>query len=68
MARRSSSKESKLPRRGYALVTVAVCDENGFTHQYERIEAPIGAVRDAMALLHLQSTALDAAAADARTA
>jgi hypothetical protein len=41
-------------------VTVVVVDENGFSHQYERIEAPIGAVRETLAMLHLQSTALSA--------
>jgi len=35
-----------------------VVDENGFSHQYERIEAPIGAVRETLGMLHLQSTAL----------
>ena len=64
MGGRPTRAESRLPRRGCALVTVVVVDENGFSHQYERVEAPVGAVRETLAMLHLQSTALaDEAAA-----
>jgi hypothetical protein len=66
MGAKSARGASRLPRRGCALVTVSVVDENGFSHQYERIEAPVGAVRETLAMLHLQSTALDDAASDAR--
>lgn len=66
MGAKSTRGGSRLPRRGCALVTVSVVDENGFSHQYERIEAPVGAVRETLAMLHLQSTALDDAASDAR--
>lgn len=66
MGAKSVRGASRLPRRGCALVTVSVVDENGFSHQYERIEAPVGAVRETLAMLHLQSTALDDAASDAR--
>lgn len=66
MGGRSARGESRLPRRGCALVTVVVVDENGFSHQYERIEAPVGAVRETLAMLHLQSTALDDGAAGTR--
>ncbi len=66
MGAKSARGASRLPRRGCALVTVSVVDENGFSHQYERIEAPVGAVRETLAMLHLQSTALDEAASDAR--
>lgn len=66
MGAKSGRSTSRLPRRGCALVTVSVVDENGFSHQYERIEAPVGAVRETLAMLHLQSTALDDAASDAR--
>ncbi|MCR2764411.1 hypothetical protein NQ152_12940 [Microbacterium sp. zg.B48] len=68
MAARAARSGSLLPRRGCALVTVVVVDENGFSHQYERIEAPIGAVRETLAALHLQSTALAAPAMGQDTA
>lgn len=65
MGAKSGRSTSRLPRRGCALVTVSVVDENGFSHQYERIEAPVGAVRETLAMLHLQSTALDDTASGA---
>jgi len=43
----------RLPRRGHALVTITVVDENGFTSQYETVEAPVGALRDGVAAIHL---------------
>ncbi|WP_194409547.1 hypothetical protein [Microbacterium cremeum] len=55
--------DSKLPRRGFAMVTITVVDEHGFTHHYAPVETPTGALRDAVTLMHLHSTASDAAAA-----
>ncbi|WP_203580262.1 hypothetical protein [Microbacterium hibisci] len=51
---------AQLPRRGHVLVTITVVDENGFTSQYETVEAPVGALRDGVAAIHL--AAADAAA------
>lgn len=53
---------TKLPRRGFVMATITVVDEHGFTHHYAPVETPTGALRDAVALMHLQSTAMDAAA------
>ncbi|MGA7149373.1 MAG: hypothetical protein WBX17_12900 [Microbacterium sp.] len=36
------------------MVRISVVDENGFVHDYAPVEAPLGAVRDAVAILHLQ--------------
>ncbi|GAA1468910.1 hypothetical protein [Microbacterium thalassium] len=58
---------AKLPRRGYVLATLTVVDENGFTHHYAPVETPLGALRDAAALMHLQSTAMDTSHDDARS-
>lgn len=44
---------SRLPRRGHVLVTITVVDENGFTSQYETVEAPVGALREGVAAIHL---------------
>lgn len=57
-----------LPRHGYAQVTVTVRDSMGFLHHYGDLEAPVGALKDALAILHLQSTAMDAAADETRSA
>lgn len=65
--RRFARTGSRLPRRGHVLVTVTVVDENGFTSQYETVEAPVGALRDGLATIHL--AAVDAGAdADTRSA
>jgi hypothetical protein len=36
------------------VVRISVVDENGFVHDYAPVEAPLGAVRDAVTILHLQ--------------
>lgn len=43
------------------MATITVVDEHGFTHHYAPVETPSGALRDAVALMHLQSTAMEAA-------
>ena len=58
--KRLARTSSRLPRRGHVLVTVTVVDENGFTSEYETVEAPVGALRDGVAAIHL--AALDAGA------
>lgn len=45
------------------LVTITVVDENGFTSQYETVEAPVGALRDGVAAIHLAAVPADAGAA-----
>ena len=66
-SRRFARTSSRLPRRGHALVTITVVDENGFTSQYETVETPVGALRDGVAAIHL--AAVDSEAdADSRTA
>lgn len=67
MAARSTRSIAKLPRRGQALVTVTVKDENGFVHHFGDIETDVGAVHEAIAILQLKSTALEAAHRDAMT-
>lgn len=64
---RLARTSSRLPRRGHVLVTVTVVDENGFTSQYETVEAPVGAFRDGLAAIHL-AAAGDSVADDSRTA
>lgn len=59
--------DKKLPRRGYVIATITVVDEHGFTHHYAPVETPTGALRDAVSLMHLQSTALDAAKPGSQT-
>ncbi len=70
-ARSSRSKASRgtsLPRHGRAFVTVSVRDANGFLHHFGDIDTSVGAVHEALALLQLQSTAMDAAHRDDLTA
>lgn len=57
---RLARTSSRLPRRGHVLVTVTVVDENGFTSQYETVEAPVGAFRDGFAAIHLAAVEADA--------
>lgn len=64
MADRRFGRASRVARHGYALVTVTARDANGFVHHYDEIEAPIGALHEAVAVLQLQSTATDAAHRD----
>lgn len=66
--RKVRSKGVRVPRHGHAFVTVTARDANGFVHHYDEIEAPIGALHEAVAILQLKSTAMDAAHHDARTA
>lgn len=49
---------SKLPRRGHVLVSISVVDENGFTMEFETVEAPTGAFRDGLAMMHLSEPGL----------
>lgn len=53
----AKSKQKRLPRRGYVLVSLAVVDENGFTHQYQPVETPVGAFRDGLAAITLPAAA-----------
>ena len=65
--RRFTRTSAQLPRRGHVLVTITVVDENGFTSHYETVEAPVGALRDGVAAIHL--AAVDAGAdADSQSA
>lgn len=63
-----AKRTKPLPRHGYANVSVTVRDSMGFLHHYGDIEAPVGALKDALAILHLQSAAMDAAAKESRSA
>lgn len=55
-----SSKTKALPRHGRALVTVSVRDSNGFLHHFGDIDTSVGAVHEAIAIMQLQSAAMDA--------
>jgi hypothetical protein len=63
-----SRRTTRLPRHGNALVTVTVRDANGFVHHFGDLETDIGAVHEALAILQLKSTAMDAAHRDAMKA
>lgn len=63
-----SSKTKALPRHGRALVTVSVRDSNGFLHHFGDIDTSVGAVQEALAIMQLQSTAMDAAHRDGMSA
>ena len=56
---------SQLPRRGHVLVTITVVDENGFTSHYETVEAPVGALREGVAAIHLAAVEASADAGSA---
>lgn len=60
--KRLARTSSRLPRRGNVLVTITVVDENGFTSQYETVEASVGAVRDGVAAIHLAAVTADESA------
>jgi hypothetical protein len=62
------SKQKRLPRRGYVLVSLAVVDENGFTHQYQPVETPVGAFRDGLATITLPATPAAESTSSERTA
>jgi hypothetical protein len=66
--RKVRTKGIRVPRHGHAFVTVAARDANGFVHHFDEIEAPLGALHEAMAILQLKSTAMEAAHRDAHTA
>lgn len=66
--RRARGNGIRVPRHGHALVTITARDANGFVHHYDEIEAPVGALHEAVAILQLKSTAMEAAHRDASTA
>jgi hypothetical protein len=47
------------------LVTITVVDENGFTSHYETVEAPVGALREGVAAIHLAAVEASADAGSA---
>ena len=61
MAGRRFGRKARVPRPGYALVSVSARDANGFVHHYDEIEAPLGSLRESLAILHLHSSETDAA-------
>ncbi|MCI9858770.1 MULTISPECIES: hypothetical protein [Microbacterium] len=61
MAERRFGRKARVPRPGYALVSVSARDANGFVHHYDDIEAPLGSLRESLAILHLHSEEMDAA-------
>jgi len=58
----------RVPRHGYAFVTVTARDANGFVHHYDEIETPVGSLHEAIAVMQITSTAMDAAHDAARRA
>ncbi|KAA9154728.1 hypothetical protein F6B41_12180 [Microbacterium lushaniae] len=66
--RRMRTKGERVPRHGHAFVTVTARDANGFLHHFDEIEAPVGALHEALAILQLKSTAMEAAHRDAHSA
>lgn len=50
----------RVPRHGYAFVTVTARDANGFVHHYDEIETPLGSLHEAVAVMQLKSTAMEA--------
>lgn len=73
MAKRASIKRTttsavRVPRNGYAFVTVTARDANGFVHHYGDVETPIGAMQEALAILRIHSVEMDAAHDGTRTA
>jgi hypothetical protein len=58
----------RVPRHGYAFVTVTARDANGFVHHYDEVETPLGSLHEAVAIMQLKSTAMDAAHDAARQA
>jgi hypothetical protein len=47
---------------------VTARDANGFVHHYDEIETPLGSLHEAVAIMQLKSTAMDAAHDEARRA
>lgn len=66
--RRVRTRGTRVPRHGYAFVNVTARDANGFVHHFDEIEAPIGALHEAIAILQVNSTATEAAHDRAREA
>ncbi len=59
---------TRVPRHGYAFVTVTARDANGFVHHFDEIETPLPVLKEAIAVMQLQSTATEAAHDASRTA
>jgi len=70
MGERKQSKQGgvRVPRHGYALVTITARDANGFVHHYDEVETSVGALHEAVAIMQLKSTAMEAAHDEARRA
>jgi hypothetical protein len=66
--KRRTASTVRVPRHGYAFVTVTARDANGFVHHYDEIETPLGSLHEAVAIMQLKSTAMDAAHDASRTA
>lgn len=66
--RKVRSKAVRVPRHGHAFVSVTARDANGFVHHFDEIETPLGALHEAIAILQLKSTAMEAAHRDAHSA
>lgn len=66
--KRRTAGRPAVPRHGYAFVTVTARDANGFVHHFDQIETPLGALHEAVAIMQLKSTAMDAAHDEARQA
>jgi hypothetical protein len=66
--KRRGANIARVPRHGYAFVTVTARDANGFVHHYDEIETPLGSLHEAVAIMQLKSTAMDAAHDAARRA
>lgn len=66
--KRRGANKVRVPRHGYAFVTVTARDANGFVHHYDEIETPLGSLHEAVAVMQLKSTAMDAAHDAARRA
>lgn len=60
MARRRFGRTTRVARPGYAIVAVSARDANGFVHHYDEIETPLGSLHEAVAILQLHSTRMDA--------
>lgn len=65
---RSRGDAVRVPRHGYVFVTVTARDANGFVHRYDEIETPVASLHESLAMMHLKSTAMDAAQRDSATA
>jgi hypothetical protein len=59
---------TRVPRHGYAFVTITARDANGFVHRYDEIETPVGSLHEAVAVMQLSSVAMQADHDAARSA